>query len=364
MTWGSGRKYTRSMRHWTKKGDALEELHRAHSISTVSYNRVNLDPLERGRQETIQRREREIVRQEDSSTGSCEEEIREINAAEFQANVEQRRRVRRRLPETPPSDHSPEASEQDSSEEYQPSPQGKAAEEEDASLIAEMIRETQWETEAQEEEEAPEESFEDVLPSGYARGTTPDLQPPSPEEEEYEDDPELGVGASPVRTGTPSASNPEGWLLEWRVVRNGKLFIQENVPSQPIWQTISGQADSFHQFGQELQASFLNKIGNEWQVNYQRMQELGIQPWDPRLSYIAQLKILTPEFSAARNAVKNRTRRRAVVDISTLPTVTEEQYRLLRSSNVEQAQVLITGVDQILQRSTREEKAEIRRLLY
>ena len=127
------------MRHWTKKGDALEELHRAHSISTVSYNRVNLDPLERGRRETIQRREREIVRQEDSSTGSCEEEIREINAAEFQANVEQRRRVRRRLPETPPSDHSPEASEQDSSEEYQPSPQGKAAVEEDASLIAEMI---------------------------------------------------------------------------------------------------------------------------------------------------------------------------------------------------------------------------------
>ena len=106
MTWGSGRKYTRSMRHWTKKGDALEELHGAHSISTVSYNRVNLDPIERGRQETIQRREREIVRQEDSSTGSCEEEIREINAAEFQANVEQRRRVRRRLPETPPSNHS------------------------------------------------------------------------------------------------------------------------------------------------------------------------------------------------------------------------------------------------------------------
>ena len=107
----SGTSSASSMRHWTKKGDALEELHRAHSISTVSYNRVNLDPLERGRQETIQRREREIVRQEDSSTGSCEEEIREINAAEFQANVEQRRRVRRRLPETPPSDHSPEASE-------------------------------------------------------------------------------------------------------------------------------------------------------------------------------------------------------------------------------------------------------------
>ena len=72
ITWGLRRKYTRSMRHWTKKGDALEELHRAHSISTVSYNRVNLDPLERGRQETIQRREREIVKEEDSSSGSLQ----------------------------------------------------------------------------------------------------------------------------------------------------------------------------------------------------------------------------------------------------------------------------------------------------
>ena len=86
------------------------------------------------------------------------------------------------------------------------------------------------------------------------------------------------------------------------------------------------------------------------------MQELGIQPWDPRLSYIAQLKILSQDF----NAEKNRMCRRAVVDIS---TVTEEQYRLLRSLNVEQAEVLFSELDQIVRRSTREEKADIRRLL-
>ena len=152
------------MRHWTRKGDALEALHRAHSISTVSYNRVELDPLERSTQGTIERRERQLVIEVHSSSGSCDEDMQEIKAEEFEANIERRRRVRRRVQ---PSDDSPEASRQGSSEEYQPSPEGIAAEEEDVSLIAEMIRETEWETQvAQEEDDASEEPMEDVLPVG------------------------------------------------------------------------------------------------------------------------------------------------------------------------------------------------------
>ena len=50
------------------------------------------------------------------------------------------------------------------------------------------------------------------------------MQIPSPEEEEYDDDPEMEIGESPIRTvssirtATPLGLNTQGWLLEWRIV--------------------------------------------------------------------------------------------------------------------------------------------------
>ena len=69
---------------------------------------------------------------------------------------------------------------------------------------------------------------EDLVPLGLPRGITPDDQTPSPKEESFSDDVEVGLDESPTRT-------QEEWPLEWRVVRDGRLFIPESIPSQEQW---------------------------------------------------------------------------------------------------------------------------------
>ena len=170
-----------------------------------------------------------------------------------------------------------------------------------------MLRETErWEPsvlrlEPEPEEEPPEE---EILPGGPVRGNTPDVEPPSPEEEEYEEDePILALREStplPQRTAVDDWA-PETWLVSWRTAREGRLLIPEDIPTQDIWMRLHQPHRWFHQFGEELPCSFARRTTrNRWDFNEQRCRQLGIQEYDPRLSFLAYQHALPSRFAMER----------------------------------------------------------------
>jgi hypothetical protein len=351
--WGTAKRLRRMHQQRYPRGGFEEGLHWAHSANTESGDyQVQWDPTENRRTNVISRMERRTPTMAVTSQASCEveeqseEELQEITSAQFRSQAPtismsphlraapfrmlRRGKVPTR-PQPPALSPTPESSGDTSSEEYVPTRPDQDMEEEDIALEREMLQDTEgWEPSILQEEPQPEEEppEEEILP-GPVRGTTPDIQAPSPEEEQYEEDePIMALRESPQHAlqsqQTTEEWAPHTWPATWRTTREGRLYISEEIPTQQQWMRLHQPHRWFHQFGEELPCSFARKTGrNRWIFNEQRCNQLGIQEYDPRLSYLAYQHALPSTFAIVRRRECHGLRQRQRQDFSTVPTVEE-----------------------------------------